>query len=506
MTHGEILQSRLINGSRTERCLLAILVFMVPFAVYLRTMAPTIYGLDSAELTTGASVLGITHSPGNPLYLLAGHVFCFLPLGDPGWRVNLLSAVCAAGAVTFLWAIVFQVTGRSWLAVPAAWVLGFSYYFWVWALVAELYAPHAFISAALVYLVLKWRATGRRVFLSAAAVLFGLGLGNHTSLVLIAPGLAWMAMVGTGQRKLTALEFGKAVLLSAAGFVCVFSYIPIRHMAHPPLDYVRDYFPEINLLSAGGMAWMVKGGMFSPLLFSRDWIESLSTVVDFIFQLQGNFGVLIILLGCFGFVRMARGWRGLRDVAIGLALMFVIHLAFYASYGATDRKWMYSACYLTWAVFAAAGWAAIDQELAARRRGFVRAVSTVAVCAVVLRLLWSNYPDIDLHDDFSARIAGGRMMSVMKSDAVFIGSWEHAPILEYLQIVEKVRPDIRLVNSTLLGAENVRSLAHVCVSAGVPLYVTSTNTAGDGSFGFQETGVPGLMMALSPASSPQVAE
>ena len=69
----------------------------VAFAAYWRTMAPTVYGLDSAELTTGAYVLGIVHAPGSPLFLLLGHVFSWLPFGDVGYRLNLLSA-CAGRA------------------------------------------------------------------------------------------------------------------------------------------------------------------------------------------------------------------------------------------------------------------------------------------------------------------------------------------------------------------------------------------------------------------------
>ena len=62
---------------------------------YLRTVAPGVFTLDSPELTAGAFSLGIVHSPGDPVYLLAGHFFLKLPLGDVGLRMNLLSALAA---------------------------------------------------------------------------------------------------------------------------------------------------------------------------------------------------------------------------------------------------------------------------------------------------------------------------------------------------------------------------------------------------------------------------
>ena len=56
--------------------------FALPLALYLRTLAPTLYGVDSADLTTAAYLLGIAHPPGSPAYLLVAHAFTWLPVGD----------------------------------------------------------------------------------------------------------------------------------------------------------------------------------------------------------------------------------------------------------------------------------------------------------------------------------------------------------------------------------------------------------------------------------------
>ena len=46
--------------------------FFFPLLLYLQTLAPTVYNLDSAELTTAAATLGITRATGYPLYILTG--------------------------------------------------------------------------------------------------------------------------------------------------------------------------------------------------------------------------------------------------------------------------------------------------------------------------------------------------------------------------------------------------------------------------------------------------
>ena len=66
------------------------------FALYLRTLAPTVLGFDSGEFQFVVPTLGLAHPTGYPLYLLLGKLFTALPVGDVAYRVNLFSAVAMA--------------------------------------------------------------------------------------------------------------------------------------------------------------------------------------------------------------------------------------------------------------------------------------------------------------------------------------------------------------------------------------------------------------------------
>ena len=70
--------------------------FVLPFVLYVLTLAPTVYGLDSAELTTAAAIGGLPRATGYPLYLMLGRVWSRLPIGDVGFRMNLFSAFWGA--------------------------------------------------------------------------------------------------------------------------------------------------------------------------------------------------------------------------------------------------------------------------------------------------------------------------------------------------------------------------------------------------------------------------
>ena len=72
--------------------------------IYLATLAPGLtfehYGTDGGDLITAARTLGVPHPTGYPTYTLLAWLFSHLPVGIIAYRVNLLSAISAAGAVS----------------------------------------------------------------------------------------------------------------------------------------------------------------------------------------------------------------------------------------------------------------------------------------------------------------------------------------------------------------------------------------------------------------------
>ena len=311
----------------------SVLVFGLPFFLYLRTMAPTVYGLDSAELTTGAYVLGIVHAPGSPLYLLLGHLFTWLPIGDVGYRLNLLSGCAAALAILFVYLILHHLTGRHLLSLAGAWFLAFSYYFWISAVAAELYALHVCFVAGLIFLTVKWRESEHAWQLYLLAFLFGLGLGNHLSLILMAPGFAWLALLTRNR----AWRHPRLLLIAAVcGIVgaAIYLYIPLRFVSDTPLNYARDYW-QVNLASWNGSWWMVTGKLFESMFFAVPVAQVPHELRVYAHDLWSNFVGLGIMLGVIGLVAVFRRQPILHT---GLLLMFADLLAVSAAGMAQGRR------------------------------------------------------------------------------------------------------------------------------------------------------------------------
>jgi hypothetical protein len=126
-----------------------------------------------------------------------------------------------------------------------------------------------------------------------------------------------------------------------------------------------------------------------------------------------------------------------------LALLFAGHLAFYLPYSVVDKELMLLPTYLIWSV-----WVAIGAQIAGawfrRRRVPLSAPALVGLLAAGVTVL--NFSRVDLSADWSARRRGEQILASLPPAAVYLGSWADVPILEYLQIVEGQRPDVRTEN------------------------------------------------------------
>src|SRR6266436_229350 len=104
------------NWSSWRPLVLALAVFIVSFALYALTLAPTVTLVDSGELILAARSLGVAHPPGFPLYVLLAHLATLVPIGNVAVRVNFASAIFAALAASTLTLAVVEAMATSGLA------------------------------------------------------------------------------------------------------------------------------------------------------------------------------------------------------------------------------------------------------------------------------------------------------------------------------------------------------------------------------------------------------
>lgn len=162
------------------------LVWLGAFAVFLHSLTPGLGGEDAGEFIPAFATLGATHPPGYPLLILLGRLSLTLPVGSPAFRANLLSAACAAGALTLLFALIRRAAGTA-AGLAAAVLLGASPAFRYQAVIADKYPLHLLLFTG----TLTAAFTGGRP--GTLLLLAGLGAAHHPQVIYLLPALLWWA-------------------------------------------------------------------------------------------------------------------------------------------------------------------------------------------------------------------------------------------------------------------------------------------------------------------------
>lgn len=451
--------------------------FGLPFILYLLTLAPTIYNLDSAELTTAAATGGLVRATGYPLYLLLGWVWSRLPIGDVGYRMNLFSAFSGALTVALAERVLRRLRVGPWATFGTLGLLACSTYFWALSLIAEVYTLHTTLMMGLLLLLLCWADDPTPHRLALVGLAMGLSLGHHAATVLLVPGCVWYVATVAPRRAFVprSLLFAFGALLAG---LSIYLYLPLRYGASPVFNYAGHYdaagiFRPINLQTPSGLWWLISGRSFASHMLAYNGAELWREVGRFGVQLWRAFFTIGIGPGLLGMVVLLR-----RDWRLGgmLLLMFIGNAGFYVDYRAGDKVTMFLPIYLLWALWLGVGYQWLlewvcDADDALTQRWDVWLLRGVMICTVLFAVAW-NWRLVDLSDDWSARARGETILDKVEPNALVLGRWDTVPVIEYLQQVEGRRPDVQAINRFLIAYDDMRRLIEQEVICR-PVYIDS---------------------------------
>jgi hypothetical protein len=434
-------------------------VCLLAAVVYWLSLAPTITwqhdGADSGDLATAVAVGGVPHPSGYPTYLALAELFQALPLGgDVAYRLNLMSAICAAVAAGLLSLAIGQSLryepGESnrppadlleASAVLAALIFAFSTPFWSQAVIAEVYALNALCVAWLVWLALRVRA-GREGELAGLCVATGLALGNHLSMLFVLPlvaALVWPAYWRQGCGRRVAL-----VLLIAAG-LSVYGLLPWRAAAHPPVNWGgADQW--------AGLSWLVNGEAYQGYVFGLPWSyvgSRMLALTQITVRALAWWGVPVALWGWQVMLRRDRA------LAIGSLLTVTLIAVYAVGYNTRDSYVYLLPALMLMSVWLA--WGTLDLLRLAgpslQRAGLAWALLILPLASAAL-----NFPAMSLRDDRTALDFAERALSQAAPNAlILVDDDRHTFALWYARYALGQRPDVTIVNVSLLSYDWYRA-------------------------------------------------
>lgn len=437
-------------------CSLIILFF--PGAVYFKTFAPTVSWIDSGELATVCSSLGIAHPTGYPVYTLIGRLFSLLPLWSPVQNLNLLSLFFISFSNLFLFLFLLaifellfpelQKSWRSYISLVSTLIFSFSPTLWSQATSNEVYALNSLLNAILFYLILSQLNLKNRGKLAQSDkhlylffFLYGLSFGNHLSTVLLFPGFVFLFLM---IYKKSFFE-KKRVLLLLSFFslgISVYLYLPIRSSLNPVLNWGDP--SSLSNLKRHISGWQYQVWMFSES--SQAFWESLK---NYLHLLYSQFPFYLLPWVILGFISLLKkNWK----VFISQLLVFIFTIFYGINYQIPDIDPYFLPSFLVAAIWLGCGIACLFVLL---RRGRY-APRTVAV---ILIILFSSLPLINLFRNyfkqdesrnyFAHDYAENILRSIRKDSIVLTKIWDHYSPWLYLRYVENKRPDVRFIDAEL---------------------------------------------------------
>lgn len=432
---------------------LDVLVFVTSFGLYLKTLCPTVYTFDSAELTTGAYTLGIVHNTGYPLYLMLAKAFTLIiPFGDIAYRVNLFSALCASLSLVITRRIALIIWDSTHAAILATGMLAVSYPLWSVSVVAEVYTLHILFLSAILWLALYWRQGAGGNYLIALGLTLGLSFGNHMSTILFVPGIAYWIWDTFKQKRETAGGFSTLMLAGLAlsiGFL-TYLYLPIRYLADPPFNFARAI--GLDLSTFQGVLAFMRGATLEHVFFGYPLVEVPEQILSFfglVWETYLGIGLLLAVIG------LVESWKQDRSTTIFLSLIFIFVAVFFINYAVFDKNTMFLPVFLILSLWISGGIQGILERISADKLKLTVRWSSVGLIVLMLIL---NYPRVDLSDNRITRQFAEEVFQEAPSNSLLVGHWVDTTPLEYLRMVEGQRPDVIIFDYSVYGLRRLWEL------------------------------------------------
>lgn len=208
------------------RILQSCVVFLLAFGFYHPFTATAPLQGDSSDYAAAMQTLSCPHPPGAVPYLILGKLVSFLPLGSIVARTGILTTLCSALTLGFLWAISSILFTRFLAKFSVVSIVALAPYYWFQAIRPEVYPLSNLLSVVVWYLLVAYPKNFQA--LAATTVIAALAVTVHPVGAL--PAIALWLTMGGRLRNPRPLWLGVIPVLWLLGWG-VLLYLPIRSSA-----------------------------------------------------------------------------------------------------------------------------------------------------------------------------------------------------------------------------------------------------------------------------------
>lgn len=225
--------------------LLLVLFFSFVAFLYVKNITHDIYGGDVGDFVSAAYVLGVPHAPGYPLFTLFGYVLTHLPISfPPVSKMALLSVISSLLCLFFYYKLSYKATKDFIISLLSTCILGFSFLFWLYTEIPEVFALNNLFAVLLFYLGVEYYKHRDNKTLYFLSFITGLSLAHQHTIVLIFPSIVLLLFYTNIKRLLNNRKvIIRSFMLFFAGLL-PYAYVPLAASKHPVISWDNAYTLE----------------------------------------------------------------------------------------------------------------------------------------------------------------------------------------------------------------------------------------------------------------------
>lgn len=391
------------------------------------------YSGDSTKFQYLGWVLGTGHPPGEPTYTMLNAAFQRLvPLGNIALTANLLSLVLGLAAILLLFHLLRTLGHRDVVAFAVAGAFGLMPAFWSQSSVAEVYTLLSLFILGTIHLLVRWRQTGDRRYLIGMLAVYGLSVGVHTSVGLLAPGIVYLVWRTDRSVFRDPRVVGAAVLFALLG-LAQYGYLFWRSL-DPSTPYV-----EANVTDLGSFVEVITARQFQSWMFAFTPQQVLTERLPAVGRLLARELLVLLPVAAVGI------WRMRRDpLNVALGLWTGLLVLFMLNYNVPDLPVFFLPAYLLITIWIAAGTTSILDSWRWRPQ-----VALAGLVLLPLLFAATNLTHVRTDGD---RHAGGFARTILANvpdgSVIMPGDYHFAQYLWFYTIGHEVGPirDIHVVS------------------------------------------------------------
>eukprot|EP01122_Echinamoeba_exundans_P006686 TRINITY_DN1931_c0_g1_i2.p1 TRINITY_DN1931_c0_g1~~TRINITY_DN1931_c0_g1_i2.p1 ORF type:complete len:709 (+),score=48.53 TRINITY_DN1931_c0_g1_i2:56-2182(+) len=451
-------------------------LFLIPFGIslvlYGLTMSPDMASGDWGELVTNAYLLSPSHPPGYPLFVLLYHVWIhylsgiFMPFATVAYRANVLNVIISAAAVGIFQRAIssfmrsFSDNGLTFWhqasSIMGSLLFGLGPTVWHYSGHAEVFALNNLFLALIIWLTCECLFHRRMSYVYSGALVSGLALANQqTSVIYLAVFVPWILFSIKGT-----LNIKKLVYLGVF-FILGFSpYFTLPFMTPNPLSWgdlttPRGFWRHITREEYGSLQ-LYKGSnsKSSPAYADK---------ISFYFKTQfGSILYVFVPICALLWVLTLRG----KKRALSLPLLSAVTLYVTAFFHLCNlpfhedvlfesifqRFFMQpnTIVFIFFTAFVAEQLARVSTKLPSN---LSKILTVVFLSALVGGAILSNYKSVDQSSNTFVRAYGTALLTDLPQNTVVSISGDmELYSMAYLNLVERVRPDVSILSTGFLSS------------------------------------------------------